>query len=211
VTDRDPPLTQMLAAAADGDSAAADELLPKLYDQLRAIAQQRRMFERPDHTLQATELVHEAYLRLVGEEKVDWRGRAQFFAAAAEAMRRILIEHARARARIKRGGDGQHAAKRHPLEVGNVAELAVEQSPESLLELDDAMTRLAAEDERLGQVMRLRVYAGLTIEETASALDVSPRTVKRDWAYVRAWLYRELADDDPAVEPADDPADEEAE
>lgn len=197
MTEQDPRLTQILAQAAGGDEAAASELLPMLYDQLRAIAQQRRMFERPDHTLQATDLVHEAYMRLVGEDRSDWQGRGHFFAAAAEAMRRILIEHARARARIKRGGDGQKAAKRHPLEVGKVAELAVEQDPNDLIALDEAMTRLSAQDERLAQVMRLRIYAGLSIEETASALDVSPRTVKRDWAYIRAWLHKELhASDD---------------
>lgn len=192
MTDDQAKLTLMLAAASEGDEAVADQLLPLLYDQLRAIAQQRRMFERPDHTLQATDLVHEAYLRLVGEEKCDWAGRGQFFAAAAEAMRRILIEHARARARIKRGGDGRTAPKRMPLEVGKVADLAVEQSPEDLLALDEAMIRLAAQDDRLAQIMRLRIFAGLSVDEAASVLDVSARTVKRDWAYIRAWLHREL-------------------
>ena len=181
-------VTRLLRGGLDGADSA--RLLNLVYQQLRRIAQQRMNDERGGHTLQATALVHEAYMRLVGDAEVEWSGRGQFFAAAAEAMRRILIEHARARARMKRGGDGEgRPAVRHPL---NLLDLAHEHDADQILMLDEAMCRLEAEDADSAAVVRLRFYAGLTMDETAAALGVSPSTVDRDWAFARAWLHRAL-------------------
>jgi RNA polymerase sigma factor (TIGR02999 family) len=147
--------------------------------------------ERPDHTLQATALVHEAYARLVGRDggrEVAWAGRAHFFHAAAEAMRRILIDHARARAGAARGG----GRRRVPLDVADVADLAARDDPEAILALDEAVAGLEKQDPDAAAVVRLRFYAGLSVEETAQALGTSPRTVKRDWAFARAYLLRVL-------------------
>ncbi len=141
--------------------------------------------ERPDHSLQATALVHEAYLRLAGRGDPQWNDKAHFFHAAAEAMRRILIEHARSRARVKRGG-GQ---KRVSL---SGIDLAAEQDPEEVLALDDAIRRLEQQDPSVAEVVRLRFFAGLSVEETAQALGISERTVKREWAFARAWLFHAL-------------------
>ena len=179
------PVTRLL----NGEAADSGRLLEVVYDQLRGIAQQRMAHERRDHTLQATALVHEAYLRLVGDAEVSWANRAHFFAAAAEAMRRILIEHARGRARLKRGGDGGHAPVRRPL---NVLDLAQEHDPAQILTLDEAICRLSEQDLDAAQVVRLRFFAGLSVEETAAALGVSPSTVDREWAFARAWLHRAL-------------------
>jgi RNA polymerase sigma factor (TIGR02999 family) len=181
-------VTQLIHKAGT-DRAAADRLLELVYDQLRKIAQLRMAEERRDHTLQATALVHEAYVRLMGEQEVRWDGRGHFFAAAAEAMRRILIEHARGRAREKRGGPADRARKRLPL---NLVNLACEENPDEILMLDDAIRRMEQEDPAAGQVVRLRFFAGLSIDETAAALGVSPSVVDRDWAYARARLYRFL-------------------
>jgi RNA polymerase sigma factor (TIGR02999 family) len=183
-------LTLLLQAARDGQSGASDQLLSLVYDQLRLIARNRMAAERDGHTLRATELVHEAYLKLgrqLGER--DWQGRGQFFAAAAEAMRRILIDHARRRSAGRRGGGKQ----RVPLL--SVIDLAEENDPESILAVEDAITRLESEDERLGRIVRLRFYAGLSLDETARSLDLSRRTVHRDWTYARAWLYDTLRDE----------------
>jgi RNA polymerase sigma factor (TIGR02999 family) len=180
-------LTHLLQAARDGQSGASDQFLALVYDQLRLIARNRMAGEREGHTLRATELVHEAYLKLgrqLGER--DWQGRGQFFAAAAEAMRRILIDHARRRATGRRGGGKQ----RVPLL--SVVDLAEENDPDSILAVEDAITRLEAEDDRLGRIVRLRFYAGLSLDETARSLDLSRRTVHRDWTYARAWLYDAL-------------------
>lgn len=186
--------TRELRAAMGGNREASERLLPMVYGELRALAQARMRRERADHTLQATELVHEAYLRLVSGTPAAWEGRGHFFAAAAEAMRRILIEHARARSRAKRGGDEQgHPAKKLPLTVAGVADLAADTDPEQILALDEALQRLQALDARMGQVVRLRFYSGLSIDETAEALGVAPRTVKRDWAFARAWLFEQLS------------------
>ncbi len=171
-----------------GRPEAADQLLPLIYDQLRAIAQQRMNEERAGHTLQATALVHEAYVRLVGNENVAWQSRAHFFTAAVEAMRRILIEHARRRGAVKRGGDWRRAAL-------NVASFSVNENLDSFLALDEAILRLEDEDAKTAQVVRLRFYAGLSIEQTAEVLDLSPRTVKREWTYARTWLLRSLERD----------------
>jgi RNA polymerase sigma factor (TIGR02999 family) len=182
-------VTRILGDMAAGKRDASAELLPLVYEQLRRAAQQSMAQERVGHTLSATALVHEAYVRLVGDQDAKWDGRGHFYAAAAEAMRRILIEHARGRGRVKRGGGRQ----RVPL---SVVDLAAEQDPEQILALDAAIERLAVEDGRLAEIVRLRFYAGLSVEETAAALGVSDRTVKRDWAFARAWLQRELERED---------------
>jgi RNA polymerase sigma factor (TIGR02999 family) len=178
-------LTRLLGEAARGDSAAAAGLLPLVYEQLRELARRRMVEERTDHTLQATALVHEAYMRLVGDRDVPWAGRGHFFAAAAEAMRRILIDHARAHRGPRRGGN----CRRVPL---NVVDLAAPEQFEEILALDDAVSRLEQVNASLAAVVRLRFYAGLSVQETAEALGVSTRTVEREWAGARAWLFREL-------------------
>ncbi len=178
-------VTRILAAIEGGDARAAEKLLPLVYEQLRAIARQRMAQERAGHTLQATALVHEAYLRLVGGQQVPWMNRAHFYLAAAEAMRRILIEHARKRDRLKRGGD----RRRVPV---SVVDLAAEQDSEEILAVDEAVQRLEESDAQAGKVVRLRFFAGLSVDETARALDLSPRTVAREWAYARAWLHNAL-------------------
>ena len=169
---------------------ASGELLPLVYEQLRAIANNRMREERAGHTLQATALVHEAYMKLVNGPEVDWESRAHFFRAAAEAMRRILIDHARKRKSEKRGGG------RAALPI-NVVDLAEEADPDQVLALEEAMQRLEAEDARAAEVVKLRFYAGLSVEETAEAMGVSERTVMREWAFARARLFQWL-------NPADD-------
>lgn len=167
--------------------AATRRLLPLVYDELRALARAQLRHERPDHTLQPTALVHEAYLRLVGGNQPPWNDRQHFFRAAAEAMRRILIEHARKRRRAKRGGGLVR------VELSGV-DLGVEQDPDRLLALDDAFRRLEQQDPEAADVVRLRFFAGLSVEETAQATGLSERTVKREWAFARAWLYDALRD-----------------
>jgi RNA polymerase sigma factor (TIGR02999 family) len=179
-------VTRLLQAAASGDEEAPSRLLDLVYGQLRAIAQQRMAGERRSHTLQATALVHEAYVRLLGKEGVEWTGRGHFFRAAAEAMRKILIDHARARNADKRGG-GKAA-----LSIINVADLAEDADPAGILALDDAMVRLGRVDRQAADVVRLRFYAGLSVEAAAETLGISPRTVRRDWAFARAWLREAL-------------------
>jgi RNA polymerase sigma factor (TIGR02999 family) len=147
--------------------------------------------ERQDHTLQATALVHEAYARLVGNDEIAWDSRGHFFVAAAEAMRRILIEHARGRERVKRGGGVTRV--RLPI---SVLDLAVDENPEEILSVDEAICRLSEQDARMGDVVRLRFFAGLSEQETAKALGVTDRTVRRDWTLARAWLQRELTRED---------------
>lgn len=180
--------TKILERIEGGAPGAAEELLPLVYGQLRAIAQQAMNGERHDHTLQATALVHEAYLRLVGpDQDVSWANRAHFFKAAAEAMRRILIEHARSRGRIKRGGDADgRPPRRVPISVLDLARAPDERE---ILTFDDDLRRLESEDPQAATIVRLRVFADLTVEETAKALGVSPSTVDRDWSYARAWLF----------------------
>lgn len=178
-------LTRLLGEAVRGDANAAQELLPLVYQQLRELARHRMADERAGHTLQATALVHEAYLKLVGNRQVPWSGRAHFFAAAAEAMRRILVDHARAHRGPKRG----NGRRRMPL---NVVDLAAPDQFAEILSLDDALSRLEAVSADLAQVVRLRFYAGLSVEETAEVIGVVPRTVERRWAAARAWLFREL-------------------
>jgi len=187
-------ITLLLHAAANGQGESAERLLPLVYQQLRAIAQQRMAGERKDHTLQATALVHEAYAKLVGHDaeggKVPWSGRAAFFKVAAEAMQRILVDHARARLAEKRGGSDR---KRLDLAIGDVADLAIdEKKSEEIIALDEAICRLQEQEPRVAEVVRLRFYAGLSVDDTAAALGVSPRTVDLDWSFARAWLFRAL-------------------
>jgi len=179
-------LTHFLSAASSGDQSAADALLPLVYDQLRKVAQLRLNGERSNHTLSSTALVHEAYLKLCGTREVPWSGRGHFYAAAAEAMRRILLDHARAHGR--RGGE-----KLRLSEIGDVAALATTGADE-ILAVDEAIGRLEAEDPQAAALVRLRFYAGLEVENAAKALNVSPRTAARLWTYARAALYRDLND-----------------
>jgi RNA polymerase sigma factor (TIGR02999 family) len=168
-------------APDDAGNRTPDELFPLVYSQLRGVARRYMAQERPGATLQATALVHEAYLRIAGDRPEGWVSRAQFFAAAAEAMRRILVEHARSRARQKRGGEW----KRLTLDR---LDLAQEADPTEVLALDEAFSKLEENDPRVAEVLRLRFFAGLDVEETAAVLGVAPRTVKRDWSFARAWL-----------------------
>jgi RNA polymerase sigma factor (TIGR02999 family) len=179
-------VTQILLAIDAGDPRAAAELLPLVYDELRKLAAARLAEEKPGQTLQPTALVHEAYLRLVGAHPdQQWNGRGHFFAAAAEAMRRILIESARQKKAEKRGGGWE----RHELID---AELAVDSSGEDLFAVDEALSKLAAEHPRAARLVHVRFFLGLTLEEAADQLGLDVRTAYRDWAYARAWLRREL-------------------
>jgi len=172
----------------------SDAFFAQVYDELRAIAHARMRGERVGQTIQSTELVHEAYMRLKPADGRAWESRAHFFAAAAEAMRRILIERARAKGRIKRGGDAEgRPAPRVTLNIDEVAALADDQDPETIIALDHAIDRLSENDERAARIVRLRFYAGLSVEEVAEILEASPRTILRDWAFARAWLYGELS------------------
>jgi len=177
-------VTQLLDTAATGDPKAASELLPLVYDELRKLAAARMAEEKPGQTLQATALVHEAYLRLIGN-KDPWNGRGHFFAAAAEAMRRILVERARGAAREKRGGDWRRI---------NFEELdaATSITPDQLVSLDDAIGRLTTLDRLAGELVKLRYFAGLSLDRAALALGASTATAYRHWAYARAWLSTEL-------------------
>jgi RNA polymerase sigma factor (TIGR02999 family) len=177
--------TRVVDFQGDGESLSHERLVPVLYNELRLMARAALRRERPDHSLQATDLVHEVYLRLTGGMPVKWRGRRHFFHAAAEAMRRILIEHARRRGRAKRGGRGVR------VELSSV-NLADEHDLEQILALDDAFRRLEEVDRQAADVVRLRFFAGLSVAETAHALDLSERTVKREWAFARAWMYDAL-------------------
>jgi RNA polymerase sigma factor (TIGR02999 family) len=178
--------TRILSAIEEGNQKAAGQLLPVVYDELRKLAAARLAQEKPGQTLQATALVHEAYLRLIGPaNKQQWDGRGHFFAAAAEAMRRILVENARRKGRIKRGG----ALRRIDLESADLVTSAV---PDDLLDLDDALIRLSGEDPEAAQLIKLRLFAGLSIDEAADLLGVSRSTAYEHWAYARAWLHSAL-------------------
>ena len=190
-TPQSTPITQMLSDVASGRPAAAEHLLECVYENLRSIAQHRMAGERPGHTLQATALVHEAYMKLIGDGDVAWRDRGHFYAAAAEAMRRILVDHARRRGADKRGGERQ----RVPL---SVCDLAANDDPKQILALDRAMMRLQQRDAGAAEIVRLRFFAGLTVEQAASALGVSERTLKREWTYARAALFRFLEEESSA-------------
>ncbi|MBI1190881.1 MAG: sigma-70 family RNA polymerase sigma factor [Tepidisphaera sp.] len=178
-------VTRILDAVKAGDKAASEQLLPVVYDELRRLARSYMHRENEGQTLQATALVHEAYLRLVGGVDVSWDSRGHFFAAAAMAMRRILVEKARSRGRIKRGGD------RKRVELGDQA-VANDSASTDLVALDEALNKLAAYSQRKADVVMLRYFAGLTNDETAAALGVSSATVRNEWTFARAWLMREL-------------------
>jgi RNA polymerase sigma factor (TIGR02999 family) len=178
-------VTRILNAIEQGDARAADELLPLVYEELRRLAAQKLSQELPGHTLQATALVHEAYIRLVGSETQDWSSRTHFFTAAAEAMRRILIESARRKQRLKRGGGQQK------VDLNN-AELAIEGPSDDLIALDEALVKLANVDKVKADLVKLRYFAGLTLEQAAGVLKLPERTAKRYWAHARAWLYRQV-------------------
>jgi RNA polymerase sigma factor (TIGR02999 family) len=181
-------VTAILSQIEDGDPTAADQLLPLVYDELRKLASARLASERPDHTLQATALVHEAYLRLLGRDAAEpqhWNGRGHFFAAAAEAMRRILVESARRRKQVSRGGDQQRVSI-------DRLQLAAPVPGDDLLALDESLTRLEAEDSIAAKLVSLRYFAGLTMPQAAEALGISLRTAERNWTYARSWLHRDL-------------------
>ena len=175
-------ITRLLLELTNGNQAATDALLPLIYDELRKLAANYLRRERPDHTLQPTALVHEAYLRMVDQTQVNWQNRAHFFGVAAQMMRRILVDHARAHNAEKRGHDFQK------ISLDANIDKAVERSAE-LIALDDALKELAALDEQKSRVVELRYFGGLSIEETAEAMGVSPVTVKRHWRLAKAWLY----------------------
>jgi len=189
-SDGTPDVSRLLDAAAAGDRQAADALLPLVYDELRKLAAVRMAAERPDHTLSATALVHEAYLRLVGDQKFDHRG--HFFAAAAEAMRRILVEAARKKGRLKRGGGKARVA------LDGLADGDPE-AADDLLVLDDALGRLEAERPQAARVVELRYFAGLSIEQAATALDISVQTANGLWKFAKARLYLQLGASDSAA------------
>lgn len=167
------------------DRLFASDLLPQVYDELRKLALHRMAGQNRQHTLQATALVHEAYLRVAGDGRTEWANRAHFFHAVAEAMRRILIDHARAKAGPKRGGGW----RKLPLDV---VDLALSDDPNQILALEEAVSRLEELDTDAARIVKLRFYAGLSVEETARAMELSPRTVKRNWAFARAYLLRAL-------------------
>ena len=178
-------VTQLLSALERGQAHAAEELLPLVYDELRRLASWRLANEQPGQTLQATALVHEAYLRLVGEGDPQWNGRRHFFGAAAEAMRRILVESARRKKRLKRGGDLER------VELDGL-DLPAPMPDEDLLALDEALDRMAEVDPRAAELVKLCFFVGLTQEQAAKELGISTSTVERTWAYARAWLFREI-------------------
>jgi RNA polymerase sigma factor (TIGR02999 family) len=182
-------VTRILAAIERGDVRAVDELFPIVYQELRQLAAQRMSKEAPGQTLQATALVHEAYLRLVGSEGQSWSGRGHFFSAAAEAMRRILVENARRKRRLRHGGD------RRKIDLDE-ASMAVVAPSDDLIALDEALERLSSEDKVSADLVKLRFFAGLTMEQAANILGLPRRTADRNWAYARAWLSREVSKDD---------------
>ena len=177
-------VTRLLESWGAGDDAALDELMPLVYADLRTIAAGKLRGERPDHTLQATALVNEAFLRLVDQDRIEWRSRAQFFALAARSMRRILVDHARRRRAGKRGGDPRRVL---------LDDIQIAVAPEvDVLELDDSLNRLEALDSRQARIVELRFFAGCTMEEIAEVLDISASTVKRQWRLARVWLRADL-------------------
>ena len=183
-------LTRILAEIENGDPNAAEELLPLVYEELRSLAKARMLHEKPGQTLQATALVHDAYLRLVGgESQMKWDSRGHFFAAAGEAMRQILINRARDKKRQKRGGN------RKRVDFDNI-QVAMDTPSDELVELDDAIVALESHDPLAAKLVKLRFFAGLTNKQAAEMLDMSPRTADRQWAFARAWLYARMNSDE---------------
>lgn len=183
-------VTQILQRIESGDAAAAKDLLPLVYDELRKLAAAKMIAERPDHTLHATALVHEAYVRLVDQDQAQqWDSRGHFFSAAAEAMRRILVESARAKQRRKRGGDARRAAG---VDLGQVAETTLSLPPDELLDLDEALGRLEQLEPDVARLVNLRLYAGLSNGEAARVLGIASTTARKRWRFARAWFAVEL-------------------
>src|SRR5215831_9058738 len=178
-------VTRILQSIEQGDPKAAEELLPLVYDELRKLAAAKMACEAPGQTLQATALVHEAWLKLAGSERQQWRGRAHFFGAAAEAMRRILIDKARRKASLKRGGD-------QPPEELRESRIELSAPSDEILAVHEALDSLAAEDPLAAEVVKLRYFVGMTVPEIADALEMAPRTADRHWAFARAWLKRAI-------------------
>jgi len=185
-------ITRWLKAWGQGEVSAVDRLTPLVYDELRRLARIHMRKERPGHTLQTTALVNEAFLRLVDAREVDWHDRAHFFAVSARIMRRILVDGARARASLKRGGGVEPVAHSTAVDLDQLPAITSDLGPQ-LCALDDALEALARMDPRRAQVVDLRFFGGLSVEETGHVLDISPQTVMRDWRLARAWLARELA------------------
>ena len=181
-------VTELLDAWSRGDKEALDKLMPLVYEELRRLARQHMRRERAGHTLQTTALVNEAYLRLVDQRRAQWQNRAQFFGVAAQLMRRILVDHARSRHRLKREGDA------HKVSLDQAATVSHEQSPE-LLALDEALKRLEAMNERMGRIVELRFFGGLSIEETAEVLKVSAGTVMKDWTFAKAFMHETISNE----------------
>lgn len=178
-------ITRWLVAWSQGDQAALEKLMPLVYSELHRIAKRYMERENPGHTLQTTALIHEAYLRLADQPQASWQNRAHFFGVAARVMRHILVDYARARSRMKQGGDVQHVSLEE-------AAVVTREPAAELVALDDALTALAETDARKSQVVELKYFGGLSIEEAAEVLNVSPGTVMRDWTMAKAWLYRAL-------------------
>jgi RNA polymerase sigma-70 factor, ECF subfamily len=186
-------ITRLLKAWGGGDDAALEKLAPKVYLELHRLARRQMRNQAPGHTLQSTALVHELFLRLVDARTSDWRDRAHFFAVSATAMRRILVDSARARHAVKRGGQLQRAQHSDAINFDQIPDLGSDRSAE-LIALDDALGTLAAFDPRKARVVELRFFGGLSVEETAAALGISPQSVMRDWKLAKAWLMRELSE-----------------
>jgi len=180
------PVTALLNRWREGDTTAVGKLLPLVYSELRRIAARQLRRERPNHTLQPTALVHEVYLKLVDQERIEWQNRAQFFGVAAQLVRRILVDHARNRRSAKRGAGALVVT------LDDAVSEAIRREID-LVKLDDALLSLATKDEQQSRVVELRFFGGLSIEETAAVLRISPSTVKRDWAAAKAWLYRDMS------------------
>ena len=178
-------VTQLLNDWSEGDKEALDKLIPLVYDELRRQAARYLRRERAGHSLQTTALIHEAYLRLVDQRNVHWQNRAQFFGIAAQLMRRILVDHARTRQRVKRGGSNVRVSLTEATVIANAPDL-------DLVVLDEALNRLAEIDQQQSKIVELRFFSGLSVEETATVLGISPATVKRDWSVAKAWLQREI-------------------
>jgi RNA polymerase sigma-70 factor (ECF subfamily) len=179
-------VTRLLLDWSTGDRAALDELMPLVYQELRKLASAYLRGERPDHTLQPTALIHEAYLRMIGHDMPQWQSRAHFFGVAARLMRQILVEHARTRHAVKRGGD------RQKISLDDAPEVVVQGDAAGLLALDSALTKLAAFDERRSRILEMRAFGGMSVEETAATLGVSEATIKREMRLAQAWIRREL-------------------
>ena len=189
MTSSPPNITQLLVEWGNGDKEALDKLIPIVYAELRRQAERFLRRERPSHTLQPTALIHEAYLKLINQEHMRWQNRAQFFGIAAQLMRRILVDHARGKQALKRGGD--EVKLQLDVELIGGARKDV-----NLVVLDEALNRLGQLDEQQSKIVELRYFSGLSIDETSAALSISPATVKRDWTMAKAWLRRELLSDE---------------